>query len=81
MPNRDPCPLLIEWLREEREDGVDLTPEDFAQRAAMACKATGAGRAWLWVLADTYPQWRSAYRREPAGWLEHFALDLEDYAT
>ena len=73
----DPYPLLLCWLREDRAEGVDLSPEDFAQRAALACRETRAGRSVLWSIVDLYPQWASAYRREPAGALERFSLDLD----
>jgi hypothetical protein len=60
---RDPLELLRERLADDRRAGVPFTPEDFAQHAWLACRATRA-HVWLWPIIETYPAWAAAYRRD-----------------
>jgi len=74
--SRDPLRFLRELLEEDRRDGVDLSPEDFAQRLHLVVKETGCGRLWRNAILDTYPVWMAAYRGESAG--APLSLDLLD---
>lgn len=61
---RDPFSLLRELLADDRRAGIELTPEDFAQRVHLVGQETRSRRSWRWAVVDTYPAWAAAYTRE-----------------
>ena len=69
--------MLRELLEDDRRAGVELTPEDFAQRVHLIARETRCGRTWRWAMIDTYPAWAAAYTgaRGPGHGLARNLLD------
>lgn len=75
------CPafaLLVEWLKEDKRDGVPWEPERFALYLVLACRETDTGRLWRNAILDTYPAWESAYLDDRPGRIQQFGRELLD---
>ena len=66
--------LLVELLDDDRAAGHDWQAEQFAYTAWLACRESGAGRAWLKAIIETTPAWRDAYQDRVGGALERWEV-------
>lgn len=74
------CPaleLLVDWLAEDKLDGLQWSPEQFGYYVVLSVKTTGTPRSWVRAIIECTPAFRDAYNDQP-GRISSFGRGLLD---